>query len=134
MSNNEIRLLLKPYVIAIFITDALLQSTRNEIRDIVFGDPRENVHYIFELTRHLEELAHDFEVYTRTQQEVKHKLEELVVHETQAKLRMKGVKLLCKDTLDIVAKWNKKCSDVGRGRITLSFPGLTSVKHVFSPP
>jgi hypothetical protein len=67
MSHDEMRLLLNPYVVDIFITDALLQSMYNEIRNIVFGDPRENVHNISKLSRPLEELGHDFEIYTRTQ-------------------------------------------------------------------
>jgi hypothetical protein len=46
LSSKEIILLLQPYIINMFSTNALIQKVRTTIRNQVFGDPDKNVTYV----------------------------------------------------------------------------------------
>ncbi len=56
----------------------------------------------------------------------------MVDHKTQAKSRKRGVKLLRKDKLDIVAKWNEKnAAMLEEGGLTLQSNPHTFVSDFF---
>ena len=60
ISTKELAAVLTPYVIDIFLTNALIQSVRTSVWNQVFGDPDTNTHYLEHLKAHLEENGHDF--------------------------------------------------------------------------
>jgi hypothetical protein len=59
MSSKDMRQILMPYVIDIFMTPALFQLTRTSICRMAFGDPDENIKYLPELVRQLQQGGHD---------------------------------------------------------------------------
>ena len=105
MSNKDMRQILKPYVIDIFMTPALLQLTRTTIRRMAFGDPDDNIKYLPELVRQLQEGGHDFEIWTKTQTRVLQKVEEMMLGEFTRLMKAKGVKLTQQDKYDFLDEW-----------------------------
>jgi hypothetical protein len=62
LSSKEISLLLQPYIIDMFLTNALIQKVRTTIRNQVFGYPDKNVNYVPALVDILEAAGHDFDI------------------------------------------------------------------------
>ncbi len=59
-------ILLQPYIIDMFLTNALIQKVQITIRNQVFGDPDKNVTYVPELVDILEAAGCDFDIYAKT--------------------------------------------------------------------
>jgi len=100
--------LLKPYVNDNFLTDSLFQMTRVSVREIVFGDPNENVQLLNEFYKSLESLGHGDEIITATQREVITKLEEIVLTERLQKAKRHGEKTKRDQKIQFVKDWQVK--------------------------
>ncbi len=57
---KRMALILKPYVIEIFLTDPCLQRTCRDFFGMVFGDPREDTQYIPHFCQELHSSDHNF--------------------------------------------------------------------------
>ena len=108
MSNKDMRQILKPYVIDIFMTPALLQLTRTTIRRMAFGDPEDNIKYLPELVRQLQEGGHDFTIWTKTPSRVLQKVEEMMLGDYTRLMKAKGVKLTQQDKYDFLDEWKSE--------------------------
>jgi hypothetical protein len=106
--NKEMVTILRPYINDIFITDALLQKTRRDVRALVFGDPNKNVQLLGSLAVHMESLGHYFKVTTKTPREVIQKLEEIVFSEHVEKVKKDGEKMRRDDKIKYVKDWKEK--------------------------
>jgi hypothetical protein len=60
ISNNEMTIILKPFINDVFITDTLLQKTCSDVRTLVFGDHSENIQLLGSLAVRMEALGHFF--------------------------------------------------------------------------
>ncbi len=63
LPSKEIPALLKPYIIGMFVTSALIQKVCQSVRNQVFGDPDNNVTYVPVLMDLLDAAHHDFGIY-----------------------------------------------------------------------
>ncbi len=64
--SKEITALLKPYIIDMFLTSALVQKVCQSIRNQFFSDPNKNVTYVHVLRDLLDADQHDFVIYVKT--------------------------------------------------------------------
>ena len=71
----------KEYVIQKFLTNALIQNVQSTVRKEIFGDPDQNLTYLPKLEEVLREAGHDFEICTKTSDQVKKRLLEVLLQE-----------------------------------------------------
>lgn len=120
LSSKEIANILKPYVIDIFLTYALIVKVRRIIRNTVFGDPDKNVTYIPALVERLEEGGHDFDVFVKPAQDVRKRLFAVVLEEKMTALKKSNKTMGKIEKLSYLAAWenaNKDMlEDVGLGK------------------
>ncbi len=64
-----------------FLTNALIQNVRTTVRMEIFGNPDQNLTYLPKLEEVLRDASHDFEIYTKTSDQVKSCLLEVVLQE-----------------------------------------------------
>ena len=81
LSSKTIRGMLQDYANDLFITDNLIQNTRTNIRNKVFGHPDENILYLPALAMSLEECGHSFHVVKKTPFQVKKRLLNIILQE-----------------------------------------------------
>jgi hypothetical protein len=119
LSSKEIILLLQPYIINMFLTNALIQKVRATIRNQVFGDPDKNVTYIPELVDILEAAGHDFDIYAKTPMDVKKHLLAVVLKQKMNSLKKDNKMMMKAEKLQYLDKWEEAnmemLEDVGLG-------------------
>ena len=62
-----------------FLTNALIQNVRTTVRMEIFGDPDQNLTYLPKLEEVLCDAGHDFEISTKTSDQVKKRLLEVIL-------------------------------------------------------
>ncbi len=87
LSCKEIMILLQPYIIDMFLTNALIQKVWTTVRNKVFDDPDKNVTYLPELVDILEAAGHDFDIYAKTPIDVKKHLLAVVLEQKMNSLK-----------------------------------------------
>ena len=112
ISNKEMAGLLKPYVNKNFLTDSLLQTTHISVREIVFGDPNQNIQFLDEFCNRLDTLGHGYNIITKSPREVKSKLEEIVLAERLQKAKRDGEKMKRDQQNQFVKDWKLKHKDM----------------------
>ena len=105
MPNKELKSLLKDYVKDMFLTPALIQSTRMTIRKESFGDPDTNVMFIPALTDALVLSGQDFEVYIRNKSQVMSKCSEIALTQYVDQRRLKGFRVLREEKVQYMKEW-----------------------------
>ena len=80
-------MLLKPYVIDIFLTYALITKVRTIIIARVLGDPYKNVTYLPALAEWLDEGGHDYNIFVKTPKDVQKRLLDVVLQEKMQSLK-----------------------------------------------
>jgi hypothetical protein len=117
--SKEIILLLRPYIINMFLTNALIQKVWQTIRKNVFGDPDNNVTYVPELVDILEATGHDFDIYAKTPMDVKKHLLAVVLKQKMNNLKKDNKMMLKADKLHYLDEWEEAnmemLEDVGLG-------------------
>ncbi len=108
ISNKDLPVILKPYVVDKFRTHSLLNMTKRLVRLYLFGDPAENVTYLPEMVRELENAGHDFEIVTKNKVSILKKVEEIILTQHIVLMKADGAKLLKQDKIDFIEKWCKE--------------------------
>jgi hypothetical protein len=90
LPSKEITALLKPYIIDMFLTSALIQKVCQSIRNQVFGDPDKSVTYAHVLRDLLDADQHDFDIYVKTPIEVKKRLLNVVIEKKMNSVKKDG--------------------------------------------
>jgi hypothetical protein len=102
--SKEIILILKPYIINMFLTNTLIRKVRTTIRNQVFGDPDKNVTYVPELVDILEAAGHDFDIYAKTPMDVKKHLLAVVLKQKMNSLKKDNKMMLKAEKLQYLDK------------------------------
>jgi hypothetical protein len=100
-------ILLQPYIINMFLTNALIQKVRTTVKNQVFGDPDKNVTYVPKLVDILEAAGHDFNIYTKTPIDVKKRLLAVVLNQKMNSLKKENKMMLKAEKLQYLDKWRK---------------------------
>ena len=104
LPSKEMMALLKPYIIDMFLTSALIQKVRQSIRDQVFGDPDTNVTHVHVLRDLLEGDNHDFDIYAKTPIEVKKRLLNVVIEQKMNSVKKDGKMMVRAEKLQYLQK------------------------------
>ncbi len=120
LPRKEITALLKPYIIDMFLTSALIQKVCQSIRDQVFGDPDTNMTHVHVLRDLLEGDNHDFDIYAKTPIEVKKRLLNVVIEQKMNSAKKDGKMMVKAEKLQYLQKWElanmEMLEDVGLGK------------------
>ena len=112
-----------------FLTNALIQNVRSTVRKEIFGDPDKNLTYLPKLEQVLQEAGHDFEICTKTSDQVKKRLLEVVLQEKIQSLKKLNRTMSKEDKLKYLENWEELNLDL------LQEGGLaTSLRDVSSGP
>ncbi len=113
LPSKEITALLKPYIIDMFLTSALIQKVCQSVRNQVFGDPDNNVIYVCVLRDLLDADHHDFDIYVKTPIEVKKCLLNVVIEQKMYSVKKDGKMMVKAEKLWIFAEMGiGQCGDV----------------------
>jgi hypothetical protein len=107
LSCKEIMILLQPYIIDMFLTNALIQSVRTTEKNQVFGDPDKNVTYVPDLVDILEAAGHDFVIYAKTPIDVKKHLLAVVLEQKMNSLKKENKMMSKAEKLQYLDKWEE---------------------------
>ena len=88
-----------------FLTNALIQNVRTTVRTEIFGDPDQNLTYLPKLEEELCDTGHHFEIYTKTTDQVKKCLLEVVLQEKMQSLKKLNQAMSKQDKLTYLEKW-----------------------------
>ncbi len=88
-----------------FLTNALIQNVQTTIRTEFFGDPDQNLTYLPKLEEVLHDAGHHFEIYTKTSDQVKKRLLEVVLQEKMQSLKKLNRTMSKQDKLTYLEKW-----------------------------
>jgi hypothetical protein len=120
LPSKEIIALLKPYIIGMFLTSALIQKVCQSIRDQVFGNPDTNVSHAHVLRDLLERDNHDFDIYAKTPIKVKKCLLNVVIEQKMNSVKKDGKMMVRAEKLQYLQKWElanmEMLEDVGLGK------------------
>ncbi len=120
LPSKEITALLKPYIIDIFLTSALIQKVCQSIRDQVFGNPDTNVTHVHVLRDLREGDNHDFDIYAKTTIKVKKHLLNVVIEQKKNSVMKDGKMMVKTEKLQYLQKWElanmEMLEDVGLGK------------------
>jgi hypothetical protein len=94
-------------VIPKFLTNALIQNVRTTVRKEIFGDPDQNLTYLPKLEEVLREAGHDFEICTKTSDQVKKRLLEVVLQEKIQSLKKLNRTMSKEDKLKYLENWEE---------------------------
>jgi len=94
-------------VIPKFLTNALIQNVRSTVRKEIFGDPDQNLTYLPKLEEVLREAGHDFEICTKTSDQVKKRLLEVVLQEKIQSLKKLNRTMSKEDKLKYLENWEE---------------------------
>jgi hypothetical protein len=106
LPSKEITALLKPYIIDMFLTSALIQKVRQSIRDQVFGDPDNNMTYVHVLRDLLDANNHDFDIYVKTPIKVKKHLLNVVIEQKMNSVKKDGKMMVMAEKFNICRNGN----------------------------
>jgi len=116
-------------VIPKFLTNALIQNVRTTVRKEIFGDPDQNLTYLPKLEEVLCDAGHDFEICTKTSDQVKKRLLEVVLQEKIQSLKKLNRTMSKEEKLRYLENWEELNLDM------LQEGGLaTSLRDVSSGP
>ena len=90
-----------------FLTNALIQNVRSTVRKEIFGDPEQNLTYLPKLEEVLREAGHDFEICTKTSDQVKKRLLEVVLQEKIQSLKKLNRTMSKEDKLKYLENWEE---------------------------
>ena len=90
-----------------FLTNALIQNVRSTVRKEIFGDPDQNLTYLPKLEEVLREAGHDFEICTKTSDQVKKRLLEVVLQEKIQSLKKLNRTMSKEDKLKYLENWEE---------------------------
>ena len=93
--GKDISMLLKLYVIVIFLTYALITKVKTIISAHVFGDPDKNFTYLPALAERLDEGGHDYDFFVKAPKDVWKRLLDVVLQEKMQNLK-KDEKMMVK--------------------------------------
>jgi hypothetical protein len=120
LPSKEIMALLKPYIIDMFLTSALIKKVRQSIWDQVFGDPDTNVSHVHVLRDLLKGDNHDFYIYAKTPIEVKKRLLNVVIEQEMNSIKKDGRMMVRAEKLQYLQNWElanmEMLEDVGLGK------------------
>jgi hypothetical protein len=105
ISNKALTMLLSPYVVDKFLTHSLINQTKKHLRLHLFGDPALNVTYLPALVSELKAAGHDYQIITKSYASVLQRVEEMVLTQHLALMKVSGVKLLKQDKIDFIKEW-----------------------------
>ena len=88
-----------------FLTNALIQNVRSTVRKKNFGDPDQNLTYLPKLEEVLRDVGHDFEICTKTSDQVKKRLLEVVLQEKIQSLKKLNRTMSKQDKLTYLENW-----------------------------
>ena len=90
-----------------FLTNALIQNVRSTVRKEIFGDPDQNLSYLPKLEQVLQEAGHDFEICTKTSDQVKKRLLEVVLQEKIQSLKKLNRTMSKEEKLRYLENWEE---------------------------
>ena len=90
-----------------FLTNALIQNVRSTVRKEIFGDPDQNLTYLPKLEEVLREAGHDFEICTKTSDQVKKRLLEVVLQEKIQSLKKLNRTMSKEEKLRYLENWEE---------------------------
>ena len=96
--------LLKPYIIDMFLTSALIQKVCQTIREQVCGNPDTNVSHVNVLRDLLKGDNHDFDIYAKTPIEVKKRLLNVVIEQKMNSVKKDGKMMVRAEKLQYLQK------------------------------
>jgi len=94
-------------VIPRFLTNALIQNVRTTVRKEIFGDPDQNLTYLPKLEEVLRDAGHDFKICTKTSDQVKKRLLEVVLQEKIQSLKKLNRKMSKEEKLKYLENWEE---------------------------
>ena len=90
-----------------FLTNALIQNVQTPLRKEIFGDPDQNLTYLPKLEEVLRDAGHDFEICTKTSDQVKKRLLEVVLQEKIQSLKKLNRTMSKEDKLKYLENWEE---------------------------
>ncbi len=88
-----------------FLTNALIQNVRTTVRKEIFGNPDQNLTYLPKLEEVLCEAGHDFKICTKTSDQVKKHLLEVVLQEKIQSLKKLNRTMSKQDKMTYLENW-----------------------------
>ena len=95
-SNKVLRQVLEPFGKQYCFTEAIIQGARSEARKLIFGDPDDNVGYVFFVKEDLKKAGHYVELSFTTRKATMQNLDKIIIADEvlrQKNARMEGLKL-----------------------------------------
>ncbi len=83
----------------------MIQNVRTTVRTEIFGDPDQNLTYLPKLEEVLRDAGHHFKIYTKTTDQVRKLLLEVVLQEKMQSLKKMNQTLSKQDKLTYLEKW-----------------------------
>ena len=90
-----------------FLTNSLIQNVRTTVRKEIFGDPDQNLTYLPKLEEVLRDAGHDFEICTKTSDQVKKRLLEVVLQEKIQSLKKLNRTMSKEEKLRYLENWEE---------------------------
>ena len=107
ISTKELVAVLSPYVIDLFLTNALIQTVRTTVRSQVFGDPDTNICYLKHLKAHLEENGHDFSFVLMKPIDVRKRLLNVILEQKVNALKKENKYMTKVQKISFLEKWEE---------------------------
>ena len=106
-SNEDMRVVLKPYGVEGVFTDNLLQNTRRRVREQLFGTPDRNVQYTYHLKAEMEQRGHKVKVYVTNKKNTQRAMYD-VLWDEECMRRKRKVSIRTDDKKSFCEQWLKE--------------------------
>ena len=95
-SNKVLRQVLEPFGKQYCFTEAIIQGARSKARKLIFGDPDDNVGYVFFVKEDLKKAGHYVELSFTTRKATMQNLDKIIIADEvlrRKNVQMEGLKL-----------------------------------------